>query len=169
MSSTWSLWKWISILAYAVERIPSLWRGPSYRFLVDPTLFLEWNSIRACETPLLSLVRNSCLCTEISKQVFPEINLRVPNFCIHVIYIFPRPVRLFCCIAFFADRSWEYINCSQVHACRNRERGCAVSFLGICVLNFWYSASLWYSYHLPLVRNSCLISARFLTRTTCTL
>ncbi len=45
-------------------------------------------------------------------------------------YIFPRSVRLFCCIA-FADRSWEYINCSQTHECRNWEWGCTVSLLGI--------------------------------------
>jgi hypothetical protein len=42
-------------------------------------------------------------------------------------------------------RLWEYINRSQIHECRNWKRGCAlrraVSFLGIFVLNFRYSAS----------------------------
>ncbi len=32
-----------------------------------------------------------------------------------------------------------YINHSQKHECRNRERGHAVSFLGIFVSNFQYS------------------------------
>ncbi len=63
----------------------------------------------------------------------------IPNFYIHVsvrnLYIFPRSVRLFCCIA-FRDQSWDYINHSQIHECRNWEGGCAVSFLGICVSNF---------------------------------
>jgi hypothetical protein len=31
------------------------------------------------------------------------------------------------------DRSWEYINPSQIHECRNWEGGLAVSFLGIFV------------------------------------
>ncbi len=52
-------------------------------------------------------------------------------------FIFPRSVRLFCCLA-FADRSWEYINCSQTQECRNWEWGCAVSFLGIFISSFWY-------------------------------
>jgi hypothetical protein len=37
------------------------------------------------------------------------------------------------------DKSWKYIIRSQVHACRNWERGCAVSLLGIYVSNFRYS------------------------------
>ncbi len=32
------------------------------------------------------------------------------------------------------------INRSQIHECGNSERACAVSFLGIFVSNFWYSA-----------------------------
>ncbi len=57
------------------------------------------------------------------------------------IIIFPRSVRLFCCIA-FAVRAREYINRSQilVHEYGNWERGRAVSFLGIFVSNLWYSA-----------------------------
>jgi len=54
--------------------------------------------------------------------------------CLWAICIFPLPVRLFCCIA-FADRSWEYINRSQIHESRNWERGRAVSFLRIFVTN----------------------------------
>jgi hypothetical protein len=84
-------------------------------------------------------IQYSCLqdlhCTENSKQIFPDMKLRglVPNC------IFARSVRLFCCIA-FGDRSWEYSNRSQIHKCRNWERGCAISFLEIFVLNFRYSA-----------------------------
>jgi hypothetical protein len=55
------------------------------------------------------------------------------------IYIFPQWVRLLCWLA-FADRSWEYTNHSQIHECRNWEPGCAVSYLGILVSNFRYSA-----------------------------
>ena len=53
------------------------------------------------------------------------------------IYILPRSVHLFSCKQ--NKRSWEYINRSPKHECRNWERGRAVSFLGIFVLNFWYS------------------------------
>ncbi len=35
---------------------------------------------------------------------------------------------------------YEYKNCSQIHECGNWERGRAVSFLGVHVLNFRYSA-----------------------------
>jgi hypothetical protein len=37
---------------------------------------------------------------------------------------------------------WEYINRSQVHECRNWERGRTVSFLRIYVSNFRYSVHL---------------------------
>ncbi len=55
------------------------------------------------------------------------------------IYIFPRLFRLFCCIA-FAVRVWEYINRSRIYECGIWDRGKAVSFLGIFVSNFRYSA-----------------------------
>jgi len=65
----------------------------------------------------------------------------VPTFCIHIsvsdLYI-PKispPTLLFA----FVDRSWDYIHRSQIHECRNWERGRAVSFLGIFVSNFQYS------------------------------
>ncbi len=58
--------------------------------------------------------------TENSKQIFPEKELRglSPNFHIHVsvsdLYIptIDLPILL-------QDRSWEYINRSQKHECRN--------------------------------------------------
>jgi hypothetical protein len=40
----------------------------------------------------------------------------------------------------YADRSWEYINRSQIHKCRSWERGRAVLFLGMHKSYFWYSA-----------------------------
>ncbi len=40
---------------------------------------------------------------------------------------------------YFDAESWEYINCSQIHECRNWEWGLAVSFHGIFVSNFRYS------------------------------
>jgi hypothetical protein len=82
-------------------------------------------------------------CTENWKQIFPKMKLcgLVPTFCIHIsvsdLYI-PKispPTLLFA----FVDRSWDYIHRSQIHECRNWERGRAVSFLGIFVSNFQYS------------------------------
>jgi hypothetical protein len=82
----------------------------------------------------------------------------VPNFCIHIslwaIYIFPRSVRFFCCIA-FADWSWEYINRSQIHKYINWERGRAVSFLEIFVSNFRCSAFAVQSLPLFYLRKTC--------------
>ncbi len=92
---------------------------------------------------------NGSNCTENSKLIFPERNLRglVPSFYIHVsvsdlyVHIFTRSVRLlvFCSIK-FADLAWEYINCLLIHECRNWKRDRAISDLGIFVSNFRYSA-----------------------------
>ncbi len=76
-----------------------------------------------------------CICTKNSEQIFPEMKLRglVPNFYIHVygsnLYIptIGLPILLYCVAVL---RSWEYINRSQIHECRNWERGCTVSFVG---------------------------------------
>jgi hypothetical protein len=38
----------------------------------------------------------------------------------------------------YADQSWEYINRSQTHECRNWDCGHAIPFLGIFVSNFRY-------------------------------
>ncbi len=40
-----------------------------------------------------------------------------------------------------ADLSQECINRSQIHECRNWERGRAVSILGIFLSKFWYSVA----------------------------
>ncbi len=41
------------------------------------------------------------------------------------------------------DRSWEYINCSQTHECRNWDWSRAIPFLGIHKLDFQYSVGPW--------------------------
>jgi hypothetical protein len=55
------------------------------------------------------------------------------------IYKFPWSVHLFCCIA-FANWSWQYLNRSQIHECRNWEWGSTVLFWGIFVSTFQDSA-----------------------------
>ncbi len=84
-------------------------------------------------------------CTENSKQIFSEMNLcgLVPNFYIHVCerFIYSHDRSPISCIA-FVDRSCEYINRSQIHDCRNWNRGRAVSFLWIIVSNFRYSVCI---------------------------
>jgi hypothetical protein len=41
----------------------------------------------------------------------------------------------------YADRSWEYINRSQIqYECRDCKGGRTVSFLGMHKSDFWYSA-----------------------------
>ncbi len=60
----------------------------------------------------------------------------------------------FCSIA-FADWSWQYINFSQIHECRSWERGRAVSFLGLFVVNFRYSAFAVQSLTLLYLRKTC--------------
>ncbi len=66
---------------------------------------------------------------------FPKQNYNIlsPNFTfmyLWAIYIFPQS----------EDRSWEYINRSQIHERGNCEQSRTVSFLGIYVSNFRYSA-----------------------------
>jgi hypothetical protein len=67
-----------------------------------------------------------------------------PNFHIHLsvsdLYFQDRSASF--ATAKQADRSWEYINRSHIHECRNWERGRAVSLLEIPKSDFRYSASL---------------------------
>jgi hypothetical protein len=72
------------------------------------------------------------------------------------IYIFPQSVHLFGCIHWL----WKYINRSQIHECRNCERGLAVLFLEIFVSNFWHSVfAVWSSLSLPFCHfHRCCIS-----------
>jgi hypothetical protein len=70
--------------------------------------------------------------TENSKQIFPEMKLRglVPNFHIRV-FVSDLHIPTIGPPIFLVDRSWEYINRSQIHECGTWERGRAVSFLRI--------------------------------------
>ncbi len=52
------------------------------------------------------------------------------------IYIFPGSVCLFFAAAKYVERSWEYINRSQTHECRNWEWGRTIPFPGIHKLDF---------------------------------
>jgi len=63
-----------------------------------------------------------------NETAWPRSQILHACFCERFMYIFPRLVRLFCCIT-FADRSREYKNSSQKQKCRNWERRCTVSFM----------------------------------------
>ncbi len=79
---------------------------------------------------------------QISKQKFPEKELRGhgPNFHIHE--RFTRPICLFCCRK-YVDRSWEYINRSQTHECGNWDWDRAILRKGIHKWDFLCSACTW--------------------------
>jgi len=89
------------------------------------------------------VINTNLHCTENSKQIFPEMKLRglLPNICIHVsvndLYIptIGPAIFLYCICGPIVG-----INSSQIHECRDWERGRAVSFLEIFVSNFRYSA-----------------------------
>ncbi len=56
------------------------------------------------------------------------------------------------------DRSWEYINRSQLHECKNLEQGRTVSFLGVFVSNFRDSEfAVWYFDGLKVIQVVSLI------------
>jgi hypothetical protein len=109
-------------------------------------LFYSLSIIRGKATGSLATLCCSTQCTENSKQIFPERKLRglVPNFYIHVcvsdsyIPMIGPPILLYCVCGPIVGIL--YINCSQIHECRNWERGRAFSFLGILVSTFRYSA-----------------------------
>jgi hypothetical protein len=70
--------------------------------------------------------------------VFPEIKLcslvisknRIIRFCLLIVreIYFQDLDRSVDTAAKYVDRSWEYINRSQTHECRNRDRGCVIPF-----------------------------------------
>ncbi len=63
-------------------------------------------------------------CTENLIYLFPEMKLRglVPNSHIHVyVNICSQDRSAYLAAAKQANRSWEYINCSQIHKCGNWE------------------------------------------------
>ncbi len=80
--------------------------------------------------------------------IFPKQNYDVlsPNFptFMHLwaIYTFPGSICLFCCSQIDRPILGIYINRSEVHECRNWERGPTVLFLGIHKSDFRYSACL---------------------------
>ncbi len=58
----------------------------------------------------------------------------MPHSCICERFIYSQDLSAY----FAADQSWEYMNHSQIHECRNWERGWAVFFLGIHKSYFRY-------------------------------
>ncbi len=71
------------------------------------------------------------------KQIFPEKEYRglSPKFmCLWANYIFRRWIWLFCWRK-YVDRSWEYINRSQTHKCKNWGWGHAIPRKGIYTRN----------------------------------
>jgi hypothetical protein len=79
-------------------------------------------------------------------SLFPKQNYNVlsPSFHIHVsvsnLYILRIGLPILLQPITVNRPSWEYINRSQKHECRNWERGRAVEFLGIHKLD-WYSVA----------------------------
>ncbi len=79
-------------------------------------------------------------------SLFPKQNYNVlsPNSYTHTYicerFIYFQDWFVYFAAAKYVDRSWEYINRSQTHECRNRDRGRLIPFLGIHKLDFWYCA-----------------------------
>ncbi len=58
-------------------------------------------------------------------------------------FIFFQDRSVYFAAAKYVDRSWEYINCSQTHECRNWDWGCPISLPGIHKLYYRYSVCTW--------------------------
>jgi hypothetical protein len=75
-----------------------------------------------------------------------------PNFYIHLDscvcerFIYSHDVLPISAAGKYVDRSWEYINRSQTHECRNWDWGRAIPFLGIVVSNFRYCFFVFFMY-----------------------
>jgi hypothetical protein len=106
------------------------------------TMVWTWEFRQYFPAETIALPKVHCTCkhstsnTYSNETLYKRISTFVKKSCnmcgimyLWAIYIFPRSVHLFCYIAF----AWEYINRSQIHECRNWERGHAVLFLGIFV------------------------------------
>ncbi len=84
-------------------------------------------------------------------SLFPKRNYNVlsPNFHIPVsmsdLHQYSQDQSAYFAAAKLADWSWEYINRTQIHECRNWEQGPAVSFLGIHESDFRYSVCLMFA------------------------
>jgi hypothetical protein len=92
----------------------------------------EWSKIEK-EGSILGSSSKELHCTENPGHVFPEKKLcsLIPNFYIHIsvndLHMYSHDRSTY----FPADRSWEYINRSQIYECRNFYWDRAVSFRGI--------------------------------------
>ncbi len=111
---------------------------------------LESTAARSCEQPLpgyrqigVPFAASVTHCNEYPIYVFPEKGaalLPFPHSCVCERFIYSQDRSTYFPAAEWADRSWEYINRSQTHECRNWDWGRAILFLGIFVLNFRYCA-----------------------------
>ncbi len=117
-----------------VNVIPFFMFGQHY-WPVNATYLLQIYIIIRDMLPIYNTLQRQN--TEISKQIFSEKECRglSPNFHIHAsvseLYsIFPQSVSLFCWRK-YVDRSWDYINRSQIHECWNWGWGRAIPRKGI--------------------------------------
>jgi hypothetical protein len=85
-----------------------------------------------------TLHRNVETCIPRNETGWPRSQLILHSYlCERFIYSRDRTA---CCRIAFADRSWQCIKHSQIHECRNCERGRLVLYQGIFYSNFRYSA-----------------------------
>ena len=68
--------------------------------------------------------------TNIPRKGISGSQSQFPHSCVSVQIIFPQSVCLFCWKK-YVDRSWDYINRSQTHECRNWDWGRAIPRKGI--------------------------------------
>ncbi len=67
--------------------------------------------------------------------------------CLWAIYLFRRSICLFCWRK-YVDRSWEYLNSSQTHECRNWDWGRAISTKGLGIHKRDFRCTVpWQSYN----------------------
>ncbi len=81
-----------------------------------------------------ALQRNSDLCIPRKGTVRPQ--SQFPHSCVCERFIYSHGWSTYFPAAEEADRSWEYINRTQKHDCRNWDCGHVVPFLGLYVSNF---------------------------------
>ncbi len=127
----------------------SNWSSQISAFLSLPHSFISFKevclhlhaSLSATAVPHLPIPLH---CNENPIYVFLFWELRGLSPCFHIqvsvsdLYI-PRIGPHISCSRIRADRSWEYINCSQTHECGNWDCGRALcTFLGIFVSSFRY-------------------------------
>ncbi len=121
-------------------------------YLINPRNPKMANSSCRTNSQLLSAAFDDLLCTmqrknaENLKQIFPEKEYRglSPNFQIHVsvseLYIPTMELPFLLEEIQYVDGSWDFINRSQTHECRNWGWGHAIPRKGIYKRNFLCSA-----------------------------